>query len=133
MENNPMFKKLIEKKRQEGKTISGVHAKAKSSVLADLMAELGGMGLDKIKGLKKVTVAAPDKSSLEEGLMKAKEMLKDDNMSEDESNEDSEEESHESPEEEMTEETSEDDSTETPEELEAQLEEIKAKLAKLKA
>lgn len=141
MMDNPMFKKLMEKKKMEGKMASPMQVKAKSSVLSDLMSELGAMGADKLKGLKKVTVASNSPGGLEDGLAKAKEMLaKQHGMGmhpdEDESMEDPTEEASETPDEEMSEDSSEDSHEydhESKDELEAQLAEIQAKLAKMKA
>lgn len=76
MEDN--FKKLIEKKKSEGKSISPVHQSAKSSVLEELMQHLGASGLDKIKGMKKITVASDSKEGLSEGMKKAAEMVEED-------------------------------------------------------
>jgi hypothetical protein len=132
MESNPLFKKLIEKKKKEGKTASPMQSKAKGSVLSDLVNELGGMGLEKIKGLKqKVTVAADSRDDLAKGLDKAKEMVAHSEHPE----ESEEEESEESPAEEMAEEDSEEPSEddESEEDLKAKIAELEAKLAKKKA
>ena len=141
MESSSMFKKLIDKKKKEGKVPSDMESQAKGSVLSDLMSQLGDMGMDKVKGIKKVTVAAPDKSGLAEGLAKAKAMLGHDDS--DESDEDSAEESSETPEEEASEEgeehghdmmASDDNEDDSPskEELLAELAKIQAQIAKLK-
>lgn len=68
------FDKLLEKK---GKKLSGVEQRAKGDVLSGLQGEgTESMG-DKLAGIKKVSVEAPNKESLEDGLDKAKELLGD--------------------------------------------------------
>ena len=77
--------------------MSPVHAEAKTTVLNDLIDQLGGMGLEKLKGAKKVSVSADSKEGLEEGLSKAKELLGKSDESEDteeECDEDCEDPSH---------------------------------------
>lgn len=64
--------KLMEKK---GKKLSPVEQRAKSDVLSKLRGEASEMMGSKLDGLKKVSVAAPDKDGLEAGLSKAKELL----------------------------------------------------------
>lgn len=69
------FKELMDRKRKEGKVISDpIEAAAHSSVLGGLMNEMGSSGRDKIKGLKKVTVASNSPKGLEMGLDKAKDI-----------------------------------------------------------
>lgn len=146
---NELFSKLVAKKKAEGKGISPVEKEASNSVLADLMDFLHGHDGEKLKGLKKVTVASNDPHGLEEGLAKAKEMVAQghgadeghDEDSEDEDMEDPEEEASETPEEEDTEEGhgddehSEDQHQEAPThggdtaELMKQIAELKAQLA----
>lgn len=66
------FDKLLEKK---GKKLRPLEQKAKSDVLSHLQDEASaGLG-DKLSGIKKVSVAAPSKEGLAEGLDKAKELL----------------------------------------------------------
>ena len=70
------FKKLMEKKRQEGKgSLEPIEASARGSVLHDMIGALDEDGMKKVKGLKKVTVASNDEQGLKSGLDKAKEML----------------------------------------------------------
>jgi hypothetical protein len=69
------LKKLIAKKKASGEELSPAERMAKSSVLSHLMDDMDGMGADKVMGLKKVTVAAPDKKGLEEGLKKASDLV----------------------------------------------------------
>jgi hypothetical protein len=110
------FKQLLMKKKMEGKMLNPEQAKAKMDVLEELMGLAEeGMG-DKLRGLKKVTVAAPDKEGLKEGLEKAENILE---SSEEMSDEDEEEASEEekSPEDEIM-------------ALEAKLAELKAKSKK---
>lgn len=69
------FKKLVDKKKKEQGDMEPVHAAAKGSVLHDLMSQMDGMSGDKVKGLKKVTVASNTKEGVEKGLDKAKQLL----------------------------------------------------------
>jgi hypothetical protein len=69
------FKALLAKKRDEGKGLDGIQAHATGSVLHDMMKALDSDGLQKVKGLKKVTVASNDPDALEEGLDKAKSIV----------------------------------------------------------
>jgi hypothetical protein len=66
------LKKLIEKKKAKSEGLSDSHAKAKGSVLKEL---IGDMASEMGGKLKKVTVASPSKKGLEKGLDKAKEMM----------------------------------------------------------
>jgi hypothetical protein len=139
------FKKLLDKKKSQSGEMSPIHAKAKSSVLQHLMSDMDSMDAGKIKGLKKVTVAAPDKASLEKGLHAATELVqkgplasmdKDDvadhgTNGEEEHDEMSEEESpeheaSESPEEE----TAEHKEEQSPEELKAKIADLEKQLMK---
>lgn len=72
---NEQFKELLKKKAKEGKTISPEKAKEKMSVLEELSSMMGGEMADKLKGMKKVTVAAKDDEGLKAGLEKAEEVL----------------------------------------------------------
>ena len=127
---NPMFQKIIDKKKAEGKSMSPVHKEAKGSVLSDLMDHLEGMGMDKVKGMKKVSVASDSKEGLKTGLDKAKELVSghesDDSQVDDEMEESPEHEASESPEEESSE-----HEEKSPEELQAEIEELKARLEQL--
>ena len=60
------MEKLMEKKK--GKKLSENEVKAKSSVLKELSDTASDMMKERLGGLKKVTVAAPSKSGLKEGL-----------------------------------------------------------------
>jgi hypothetical protein len=149
--SNPMFEKLIAKKKAEGKSMSPSHEKAKGTVLSDLMDHLEGMGMDKVKGMKKVSVASDSPQGLKAGLDKAKDLVSHTEEGEDEhdpemsdsgpnpdvtdSDEDSEgsdaEESGESPEMEASEdESSEDDKSHA--DKDAEIAQLKAELAKHK-
>ena len=136
---NDMFKKMLEdKKGSMGKEMSPVDKQATGDVLHDLMSYLSSLQGDKVKGLKKVTVASNDPKGLVMGLSKAKDMLKDgEDESEDESSEDPAEELMESPEDEHKEEESEHDEDEShddesPEALKKQIEMLKSQLASRK-
>lgn len=69
------FKELLLKKKKEGKVLSPEQAKSKMDVLQELMGLVDDSMGNKIKGLQKVTVAAPTKEGLEEGLEKAQEVI----------------------------------------------------------
>lgn len=66
---------LMEKKMKQGKKLDPTEKEAKEHVLKTLMDDMSGMMSDKLKGLKKVTVAADSKEDLEKGLEKAKEII----------------------------------------------------------
>ena len=121
------------KKHGEGKILGKAAAKAKSSVLEDLMGDMFDHEGDKVKGLKKVTVASNSPKGLEKGLDKAKEMLGHKGMMEhgEEENEDmpegeesAEHEAEESPELEASEHEG-DEEEMSPEEIEAKIAELK--------
>lgn len=57
------------------KKLSPIEKKASSKVLQDLRAHAQSMMSDKVKGLKKVTVASDSKEGLKKGLSKAEEIL----------------------------------------------------------
>lgn len=74
------MKKLMElmaKKKEEGKMISPMEKDAKMGVLKDLHKMASDSMAEKVNGIKKVSVAAPDKKGLETGLDKAKQIVKD--------------------------------------------------------
>ena len=132
------LKKIIEKKKKEGKTLSPVHKEARSTVLEDLMDHLGEMGLDKVKGLKKITVASDSKEGLAKGLDKATEMVEKSPMDamedEDVSDHGANESEEESSEHEMAEEEEEsEESSESEEEIKQKIAELEAKLKAKKA
>jgi Ran GTPase-activating protein (RanGAP) involved in mRNA processing and transport len=125
---------LMKKKAEKGDVLSKSHAKAKSGILQDLMDDMMGMEGDKVKGLKKVTVASNSPKGLEKGLEKAKEIVGDAPMAEDEEMPEGEEmaegeehEAEESPEMEVAEEEGEEKEVE---DLKAEIEKLKEKLAK---
>lgn len=131
--------KLMAKKKQEGKKLSPMEKKGKEESLSSLIDDMMSMDGDKVKGLKKVTVASDSPKGLSKGLEKAKELiggaptggLEDEEMPEGE--EMMEEEMPEGEESsEMESEEAEDESLDTEEEIEAEIEKLKEKLAKLK-
>lgn len=136
---NPLHK-LMAKKKMEGKKLSPMEKKGKEETLQSLIDEMMGMDSDKVKGLKKVTVASDSPEGLEKGLDKAKELvgdapLSEEMMSDEEMPEASEEEEMPEGEEESSEmesEEGEDESLDTEEEIKAEIEKLKEKLAKLK-
>lgn len=82
------FKKLLGAKKK----IDPIEKEAKLSAIKGMKKMAGDLMTDEIKGMKKVTVAAPDQESLEAGLDKAKEVvghemspMDEEEMSEDES------------------------------------------------
>jgi len=66
---------MKEMTKKGDKSLSPNYKKAKMSMLEALKSEMSGMMGDDLKGLKKITVASPDKEGLKEGLDKAEEML----------------------------------------------------------
>lgn len=120
------LEKLMMKKHGEGKVLGKAAAKAKSSVLEDLMSDMFDQDGDKVKGLKKVTIASNSPKGLEKGLDKAKEMLGEGDMSDEDmpEGEESAEEAEESPEMEASEHEA--------DEEEMSADEIEAKIAELK-
>lgn len=133
--------KLMAKKKQEGKKLSPMEKKGKEDTLQSLIDDMMDMDSDKVKGLKKVTVASDSPKGLEKGLDKAKELIGEaptGGLEDEEMPEASEEESmeEEMPEEESSEMASEEgeesEEEESPEEIEAEIEKLKEKLAKLK-
>lgn len=71
-----MNDKLMKHLEKKGKKLkSPLEKQAKMDVLGELSKQAGSMMGDKIRGLKKVTVASNDKEGLEEGLEKAKELI----------------------------------------------------------
>ena len=130
--------KLMAKKKQEGKKLSPMEKKGKEDTLQSLIDDMMDMDGDKVKGLKKVTVASNSPKGLSKGLEKAKELIGEaptGGLEDEEMPEASEEESMEEEMPEGEEESSEmesEESEESPEELEAEIEKLKEKLAKLK-
>lgn len=95
------FEKLLSKKLKDGKTMSDTEKQAKGSVLNEMKSMASDMIGDKIKGLKKVSVASNSEEGIKHGLDKARELIggQDESDSEDEeSMEDPQEEISESPE-----------------------------------
>lgn len=128
--NMKSFKEMLAK----GKPVKeGMFKDAKMSMLKELQKAMGDSMSEDVKGLKKVTVASPDKEGLKEGLEKAKEMIGDigpqgqSEEKEDEENESEEMESEEA--EEEMEEAEESDPMAKIAELEKELAELKAQLA----
>lgn len=66
--------KLMAKKGRD-ENMSPEHKQAKMKVLKDLHDEMSKMMSGDLHGLKKVTVAAPDKQGLQEGLSKAQDLM----------------------------------------------------------
>lgn len=71
------FRKLLEKKKAEGKHLDPMEKESKMSMLKALKQEMGGMMKNDLspENMKKVTVASNDKQGLAAGLDKAKSML----------------------------------------------------------
>ncbi len=67
--------KKLEELLKKGKKMSPIAAKAKSKVLEELGDDMMDMGTDKIKGLKKVTVASDSPKGIEKGLDMAKKIV----------------------------------------------------------
>lgn len=123
-----MLDRIIEKKRAEGKTLSPTHVDARKHVLGELMKLLGDHSMEKLNGMKKVSVSSDSKEGLETGLDKAKQLLGhgDEVSDEGENDEDPAEEAMESPETEAAEDAG--ISEESPEEIEKKIAELQAKL-----
>jgi hypothetical protein len=68
-------KKLMEKLEKKGKKLNPLEKKAKLDVVKELSSQAGEMLGDKLKGLKKVTVASDSKEGLKAGLEKAESIL----------------------------------------------------------
>jgi len=79
---------LMMKKMKEGKTIDpdSKEARAKADVLNEIKEMMNEIEGGKLKGLKKVTVAAPSQEGLEAGLEKAQEVVEE--MSEEDEEDD---------------------------------------------
>lgn len=90
------MKGLKEMMAAKGKKIDPMAKEAKMGVLNNLKQLATNMMGNDVKGLKKVTVAAPDKQGLAQGLDKAKQLMSG-HMGDDESGEDPMEEKSESP------------------------------------
>lgn len=73
MSDMKMLSKLMEKKGKS--TLDPEYKRSKMNVLKTLHGEMGSMLGDEVKGLKKVTVASPDKAGLKLGLEKAGELV----------------------------------------------------------
>jgi len=86
------FKKLLMEKAKEGKFIKPEDAKEKMNVLSEIDDIMGSEMGEKLKGMNKVTIAAPDQESLEEGIEAAGEIVEEMPEMEEESEELSEEE-----------------------------------------
>jgi len=69
------FERLLEEKAKKGKKMSDSERQAKMDAVKDIDGMASKMMGDKLAGLKKVTVASPDKKGLEKGLDVAKELL----------------------------------------------------------
>ncbi len=138
------LKKFIMKKKKEKGEMSPIQSKAKSNVLEDLMDQMGGLDAEKIKGVKKVTVASNSPDGVKKGLDKAKEMVSELGLGKDEESvdnapeieplsegemEDLEAPGHEG-QESVEEELSE---HESPDEIEAKIKELQAKLNSLRS
>lgn len=70
-----MHDKLMKKLEKKGKKLNPTEKEAKMGVLKDLSSQAGSMLKDKLKGLKKVTVASDSPEGLKAGLEKAEELV----------------------------------------------------------
>lgn len=67
--------KLMQKLEKKGKKLKPLEQKAKLDVIKELSSQAGEALGDKLKGLKKVTVASDSKEGLKAGLEKAEDIL----------------------------------------------------------
>lgn len=72
---NPKFIKMLQKKKAESGDMSDNEKTAKEHVVKGLRDMASGMMGDKLKGLKKVTVASDSAEGLHDGLEKAKDLI----------------------------------------------------------
>jgi len=72
-----MYEKMarMASKKKNKEPMSDMEKKAKMGVLGSLRDEMSGMMSDKLKSLKKVSVASDTKEGLKKGLEKAEEMV----------------------------------------------------------
>lgn len=105
------------------KKLSEVEKKASTKVLGDLRKHMQDMMGDKLKGIKKVTVASDSKEGLKKGLEKAEEIVGDKEEAEEEI---------ESPEMEASEDESLEGEELSAEEIDAKIKELLAKKEQLK-
>lgn len=126
------FKQMIDLKKKSGKKLSEPHMKARGDVLEDLLGQVDGIGADRIKGLKKVTVASNSPEGLEKGLSKAKEMVANKDEMEPIEGESLEERESDDAISDSEHEDEMESEQESPEELEQQIAELKAKLDALR-
>ncbi len=70
-----MYDKLMKKLEKKDKKLDPLEKEAKMDVVKSLRDQAGAMLSDKVKGLKKVTVASPSKEGLKEGLNKAEQIV----------------------------------------------------------
>jgi len=132
------FKELLKKKMKSGKMLDDNSAKARMETIDELDDMVGSPMLDKMKGLKKVTVASSSKAGLEEGLEKAQDMMDNKSdaekhfnmMSDKASSEDCDEDDMDDEDMDMKEEAPEDDIASEIMALQKKMEELKAKLSK---
>lgn len=110
-----MHEKLMKKLEKKGKKLSPLEQKAKMDVVKELQSQAGDMMGEKLKGLKKVTVASDSEEGLKAGLEKAEEVIeqKQESEQEDES-------------EEMSAESDESEEELSPEEIDAKIQELMA-------
>ena len=142
MKHSPKFNKLMQEKKMKGHTLSGAEKKAREETLGSLSDHMNDLESDKVKGLKKVTVASNSPKGLKKGVDMLKEgmegegplskiMSADDEMMEagDELAQSDALDTEESPEAELAEHEGEEEGME---EKDAKIAELEAKIAKLK-
>ena len=69
------IKELLMKRAQEGKFLDEKSIEAKKSVLSEIEKMMSGQMGDKLKGLKRVTVASDTAEGLKAGLEKAEDII----------------------------------------------------------
>ncbi len=121
--NDKMLKMLKAKKDKNKDSMSDNEKEAKLNVMKELRDSASKMMGDKVRGIKELSVVAPDKKGLEKGLDKAKELIAGEESEESQEHEAMEGESEDSAESEAG---SEDDKLEqmSPEELDEMMKKI---------
>lgn len=71
----PKFQKMLEERAKKAKKMSGPEKQAKMDAVREIDGMASKMMSDKLRGIKQVSVAAPDKEGLQKGLDMAEEIV----------------------------------------------------------